>query len=184
MKKLPIGIQTFADIRDKKENYLYIDKTDIAFDLIDRGKYYFLSRPRRFGKSLFMDTLQNIFEGNKELFEDLAIYDKWEWEIKYPVIKIAFGNVGSVEELIGSITKALKDNQKRLDIVCEEGYDYANCFSDLIQAASQKYNQKVVILIDEYDKPILDNILNLETALQCRDILRRLYAEIKMQTST
>jgi len=179
MKKLPIGIQTFADIRDKKENYIYIDKTDIAFDLIDRGKYYFLSRPRRFGKSLFMDTLQNIFEGNKEYFEDLAIYDKWDWSVKYPVIKIAFGNVGSVEELMGSLTKALDDNQKRLDIVCEKNYDYAICFSDLISKSYERYNQKVVILIDEYDKPILDNIINPQLALQCRDILRRLYGEIK-----
>ena len=87
LKKLPIGIQTFRDIRDKKENYLYIDKTDIAYQLINSYRYVFLSRPRRFGKSLFMDTVQNIFEGNKELFEGLDIYDKWDWKEKYPVIK-------------------------------------------------------------------------------------------------
>ncbi|MDQ7084019.1 MAG: AAA family ATPase [Sulfurovum sp.] len=158
MKKLPIGIQTFKKIRDKQENYLYVDKTDIALQLIENNSYIFLSRPRRFGKSLFMDTLHNIFEGNKELFEDLAIYDKWDWETQYPVIKISFGNVGSVEELMGSLTKALDDNQKRLDIVCEKDYDYAICFSDLISKSYEKYTQKVVILIDEYDKPILDNM--------------------------
>lgn len=179
MKKLPIGIQTFKKIRDKKEDYLYVDKTEIALELIENHNYIFLSRPRRFGKSLFMDTVQNIFEGNKALFEDLAIYDKWDWETKYPVIKIAFGNVGSVEELLGAISKALDDNQKRLKISCEKDYDYAICFSDLMSKSYEKYNQKVVILIDEYDKPILDNVINPKVALECRDILRRLYSEIK-----
>ncbi|MBL0721253.1 MAG: AAA family ATPase, partial [Sulfurovum sp.] len=85
LKKLPIGIQTFGKIRDKEENYLYIDKTDIALELIQNNNYIFLSRPRRFGKSLFMDTVQEIFQGNKELVKGLAIYDKWDWEVKYPV---------------------------------------------------------------------------------------------------
>ena len=84
-KKLPIGIQTFRDIRDKSENFIYIDKTDIALDLIQSGRYYFLSRPRRFGKSLFLDTLSEIFQGHKELFEGLAIYDMWDWNQKFPV---------------------------------------------------------------------------------------------------
>ena len=73
MKNLPIGIQTFHEIRDKEKNYIYIDKTDLAHQLIDKGKYYFLSRLRRFGKSLFLDTLKDIFEGKKELFEGLYI---------------------------------------------------------------------------------------------------------------
>jgi len=77
MKKLPIGIQTFSEIR--KNNYLYVDKTEEAYKLIDSYKYSFLSRPRRFGKSLFLDTLKNIFEGKKELFEGLWIYDKWNF---------------------------------------------------------------------------------------------------------
>ncbi|MEY4504063.1 MAG: hypothetical protein RL154_356, partial [Pseudomonadota bacterium] len=77
MKKLPIGIQTFEKIRT--EDYIYVDKTNIAFNLINSGQYYFLSRPRRFGKSLFLSTLKSIFEGKKELFEGLAIYDKYDW---------------------------------------------------------------------------------------------------------
>ena len=76
MKNLPIGIQTFRDIRDKEKNYIYIDKTKLALNLINSGKYNFLSRPRRFGKSLFLDTLKDIFECKKELFEGLYIYDK------------------------------------------------------------------------------------------------------------
>ena len=89
MKKLPIGIQTFKRIIE--EDYIYIDKTKEAYDLIEsKTVFYFLSRPRRFGKSLFIDTLQNIFEGNKELFKDLYIYDKYDWKEKYPVIKLMF----------------------------------------------------------------------------------------------
>jgi len=177
LKKLPVGIQTFKDIIE--ENRLYIDKTEIAYELIDNYKYVFLSRPRRFGKSLFMDTLHNIFEGNKEYFKDLAIESKWNWDIKYPVIKIAFGKVRSSEDLKQTIHKILNSNQERLEVICNKEYDYANCFGDLIQKASQKYNQKVVILIDEYDKPILDNIENQEVAVENREILSRFYTEIK-----
>ena len=89
-KKLPVGIQTFKKIRE--ENYIYIDKTDLAYDIIDNYSYVFLSRPRRFGKSLFLDTLRNIFAGNKALFKRLAIEDKWDWDVKYPVIHINFAN--------------------------------------------------------------------------------------------
>jgi hypothetical protein len=85
MKKLPIGIQTFSEIIE--ENYIYVDKTKYALDLIENYKYVFLSRPRRFGKSLFLDTLYEIFDANKELFKGLYIYDKYNFE-KYPIIKI------------------------------------------------------------------------------------------------
>ena len=81
MKKLPIGIQTFSEIRE--ENYAYVDKSGIAVDLINGGKYYFLSRPRRFGKSLFIDTLSDLFQGKKDLFKGLAVNNKWDWDIKY-----------------------------------------------------------------------------------------------------
>ena len=157
MKKLPIGIQTFKKIRE--EDYLYIDKTDIAFNLINSYSYIFLSRPRRFGKSLFLDTLYNIFEGNKELFKGLAIYDKWDWEVKYPVIKISWGgsDFRSLDATKLGASKVFENNQERLDIVCKNA-DVSNCFEELIQKAYKKYNQKVVVLIDEYDKPILDNI--------------------------
>ena len=90
MTKLPIGIQTFSEIRE--DNYAYVDKTRDIYNLIDRGKYYFLSRPRRFGKSLLIDTISELFKGSKEYFEGLFIYDKWDWETKYPVINISFGS--------------------------------------------------------------------------------------------
>jgi hypothetical protein len=178
MKKLPIGIQTFSEIIN--EDYLYIDKTGIAYSLIDRFKYAFLSRPRRFGKSLFLDTLHNIFEGNRELFRGLLIEDQWNWEVKYPVINIGFGGgIHSQEILRKKLFYILNDNQERLDIRCVEKEDPSQCFAELIKKAYEKYHQKVVILIDEYDKPILDNIENIPQALLIRNGLREFYTTIK-----
>jgi len=178
MKKLPIGIQTFKEIID--ENYLYIDKTDLAQELIGNYKYSFLSRPRRFGKSLFLDTLKNIFEGNKELFKGLDIYDKWDFEDVYPVIKIDWaGDFKTLELTKETAIQILKENQKRLDIECEFQDSPSGCFRELIQKAYEKYQKPVVILIDEYDKPILDNIENPERALENRDFLRSFYLMMK-----
>ena len=88
-KKLPLGIQTFAKLRE--QGCYYVDKTRMALDLIDQGGYYFLSRPRRFGKSLLLDTLAELFEGNRSLFEGLYANARWDWSVKYPVIRISFG---------------------------------------------------------------------------------------------
>ena len=148
MKKLPVGIQTFSKIIEG--DYLYIDKTEIARSLIESYQYVFLSRPRRFGKSLFLDTLHSIFEGNRELFRGLLIEDQWNWEVTYPVIKISFsGGIDSRETLRKNLFYILNDNQERLDITCVEKEDPNQCFAELIKKAFQKYNQKVVILIDE-----------------------------------
>ena len=176
MQKLPIGIQTFRQIIE--ENYLYIDKTKEALNLINSYKYSFLSRPRRFGKSLFLDTLRNIFEGNKELFKGLYIYDKWDFE-KYPVIKIDWsGDFKTMESTKKEAIKILRDNQENLEIECfEETPDI--CFEELIQKAYKKYKKPVVILIDEYDKPILDNIENPKRAIENRDFLRSIYVKLK-----
>jgi hypothetical protein len=178
MKKLPIGIQTFSEIIN--EDYLYIDKTGLAYSLIDNFKYVFLSRPRRFGKSLFLDTLKDIFEGNRELFRGLLIEEQWNWEVKYPVINISFGGgIRSQEILRKKLFYILNSNQKRLDIHCDEKEDPSQCFAELIEKAYEKYHQKVVVLIDEYDKPILDNIENIPEALLIRDGLREFYTNIK-----
>ena len=178
MKKLPIGIQTFRTIIE--DDYLYIDKTELARSLIENYRYVFLSRPRRFGKSLFLDTLHNIFEGNRELFRGLLIEEQWNWEVKYPVILISFsGGIRSQETLRKNLFYILNDNQKRLDIHCDEKEDPNQCFAELIEKAYEKYHQKVVILIDEYDKPILDNIENIHEALLIRDGMRDFYTKIK-----
>ena len=179
LKKLPIGIQTFSEIREN--NYVYIDKTNIAFEMLQNYKYIFLSRPRRFGKSLFLDTLKNIFEAKKEYFNGLAIEDKWNWDISYPVININFakGKIESRIQLDEAIIRTLKNNQEALGIECEEKNSVAGCFEELIRKSYQKYNQKVVILVDEYDKPILDNIINPEVAKSVRDGLVNFYSVIK-----
>ena len=177
MNKLPIGIQTFKDI--KEENYIYIDKTKEAYELMSSYRYAFLSRPRRFGKSLFLDTLRNIFEGNKELFEGLYIYDKWDFQ-KYPVIKIDWaGNFKTLESTKKEALFILEQNQKRLGIECKMDDNPSTCFARLIQEAYEKYNQKVVVLVDEYDKPILDNLDNPERAIENRDFLRGMYVQLK-----
>ncbi len=178
MKKLPVGIQTFSEIIN--EYYLYIDKTGIAYSLIDRFKYVFLSRPRRFGKSLFLDTLKNIFEGKRELFQGLLIEEQWNWEVKYPVIKISFsGGIHSKADLEEDLLYILKSNEKRLGLKCENRARAQHFFAELIEKAYEKYHQKVVIVVDEYDKPILDNIENIPEALIIRDGMRDFYTKIK-----
>ena len=178
MKKLPVGIQTFSKIIEG--DYLYIDKTEIACSLIDSFQYVFLSRPRRFGKSLFLDTLKNIFEGNRELFRGLLIEEQWNWEVTYPVIKISFsGGVHSKADLEEDLLHILKSNEKRLGLTCEDKSKAQYFFAELIEKAYEKYHQKVVILIDEYDKPILDNIENIPEALLIRDGMRDFYTKIK-----
>jgi len=104
MKNLPIGIQTFSKIRDKENNYYYVDKTKFAYDLFKSNlNMVFLSRPRRFGKSLFVDTLKELFEGNKELFKGLLIYDKWDWDETFPVINISFSSTsGSKDKFLSA----------------------------------------------------------------------------------
>ncbi len=178
LKKLPIGISTFSEII--KQNYLYIDKTKEAYQLITSYKYAFLSRPRRFGKSLFIDTLQEIFEGNRKLFEGLYIYDKWDFDNKYPVIKINWGGgLRTKEEVNHTIYELLKENQKKLDIECEFKKNPSSCFRELIHKAYEKYQKPVVILIDEYDKPIIDNLDQIEVAKINREILKSLYVIMK-----
>ena len=175
MKKLPVGIQTFEKIR--ANSYIYADKTKEIYDLITSYTYAFLSRPRRFGKSLLVDTLKCLFEGRKELFKGLYIYDKWEFE-KYPVIKISFSGNRNEQELIKDIFKNIQYNQEKLNIECKSD-DYAICFSELIINAYKKYKKRVVVLIDEYDKPILDIIENKEISKSCRELIKRLYSQIK-----
>ncbi|WP_025209155.1 ATP-binding protein [Hippea sp. KM1] len=179
MKKLPIGIQTFSEII--QEGYYYVDKTEFAYKLLIKGKYYFLSRPRRFGKSLFLDTLAEIFLGNKDLFKGLYIYDKYDFK-PHPVIRISFGSGDySLDEsqTIDEIRRILKRNQRGYNIECEEIDDYKSCFEELIIKLYEKHKTNVVILIDEYDKPILDNITNKDMAKRARNILKNFYSVIK-----
>ncbi|MDR0672124.1 MAG: AAA family ATPase, partial [Zoogloeaceae bacterium] len=179
-KKLPIGIQTFREIRE--DNCYYVDKTAFALSMIAEGKACFLSRPRRFGKSLFLDTLAELFAGNEPLFRGLHCHDKWDWTTKYPVIRISFaeGVMASAAELKIRILDILAENEQRLGL--EEGAgEIPGRFIRLIQAAEARFGQRAVVLVDEYDKPILDNLTSPELALEMRDGLRNLYSVIKGQ---
>jgi hypothetical protein len=181
-RKLPIAIQTFAQIRE--ENYYYVDKSNLALQLIDQGKYFFLSRPRRFGKSLFLDTLKELFEGNQALFKGLAAENQWDWNVQYPVIHISFsdGVLQSREQLDQRIRDILRVNRIRLNIPKPHGLedtDIAGNLGDLIEQAHQKFGQRAVVLIDEYDKPILDNITNTAISTEMREGLKNLYSVLK-----
>ena len=178
-KKLPIGIQNFRKIRE--DGYYYVDKTPFIEKLIENGSYYFLSRPRRFGKSLFVDTMQELFEGNEKLFNGLYIHDIWDWTKQYPVIKISFGGgvLKSREELDFRIRNILEENAVKFGLKIDYDNDISGLFRSLIQAAESKFEQRVVILIDEYDKPILDNIENQEIAFEMREGLKNFYSPIK-----
>jgi len=178
MKKLPIGIQSFVEIRT--ENYYYADKTPFVKKLSDSGKYFFLSRPRRFGKSLFLDTLHQAFSGKRELFEGLYLQDNWDWDKKYPVIHISFGSgvVDSKEKLVKIIESFLnKEAQEKSLELKEEVLSLR--FKELIEKLSKKYQEKVVVLVDEYDKPILDRIEEPEIARENREILKDFYSVLK-----
>ena len=177
-RKLPIGIQTFREIRE--EGCYYVDKTAYARRLVDEGKHYFLSRPRRFGKSLFLDTLKELFEGNEALFEGLDVHGGWDWSVRHPVLRLDFGS-GSYEEP-GLLPK---EAMARLDAIerragIEARYDTAPArFQHLIEALRERAGERVVVLVDEYDKPILDALGAPEVARANRGFLRGLYSTIK-----
>ena len=177
-RKLPIGIQTFREMRE--DNCYYVDKTVHMRRLIDEGKHYFLSRPRRFGKSLFLDTLKELFEGNEPLFEGLHIHDHWDWRVRYPVVRLSFGRGNFKEEgyLHANVMAQLHTIAEEAGIAPR--YDTApECFGDLIRVLHRQAEQRVVVLVDEYDKPILDALEVPEVARANRDFLRGLYATIK-----
>lgn len=177
MQSLPIGIQTFRDIRNG--NYLYVDKTRYIYEMVKDPKgVYFLARPRRFGKSLTLSTLKEIFEGNKEIFQGLWIYDApYNWK-KYPIIRLDFSAIKTFvrEDLIKGILSNLNFTAREYGIeLQEENYDLR--FRELIQKLS-KLGQ-IVILIDEYDKPIIDHLTKPELAIEMREVLKGFYTIIK-----
>ena len=178
MQKLPIGLQSFKALRE--DNYLYVDKTFYVKQLVDSGKYYFLSRPRRFGKSLFLDTLRQAFLGRKELFEGLYLYDRWDWDRKYPVIHISFGAgvMRNIDELILTEKEIIQRYLREYKVTLESE-SIKGRLSELISVLAEKYQTRVVVLIDEYDKPILDNITDLAKASEIREELKNFYSVLK-----
>ena len=177
-KKLPIGIQTFREIRE--DNCYYVDKTGFACQLAEEGKYYFLSRPRRFGKSLFLDTLKELFEGNRELFLGLEAEGRWDWSVRHPVLRFSFagGVLGSVPDVRESLGQQLSRMEKKWNITAPVD-EIRSRFQNLIISAHTTTDQRVVVLIDEYDKPILDRIEDRVQALAIREVLKDFYSVIK-----
>ena len=177
-RKLPIGIQTFREIRE--EGCYYVDKTAYAHRLVEGGKHYFLSRPRRFGKSLFVDTLKELFEGNEPLFQGLAVHDRWDWSVRHPVLRLDFsaGDYTDPACLADEAAAQLAAFEKQAGI--DPGHARASIrFRQVIEALHERTGQRVVILVDEYDKPILDALETPELARASRDYLRGLYSAIK-----
>ena len=177
-RRLPIGIQTFREIRG--QDCYYVDKTPYIRRLLDEGKHYFLSRPRRFGKSLFLDTCKELFEGNEALFEGLHIHEHWDWSVRHPVVRLSFGTGNFTEP--GSLQADLADQltaiERRAGVVSESA-TAPRRLAFLLEALHGRSGRPAAVLIDEYDKPILDALETPEVARANRDFLRGLYATIK-----
>jgi len=191
MKKLPIGISDFKELI--QGDYIYVDKTQYIYKLIKQGKYYFLSRPRRFGKSLLLSTIEYLFKGERELYRGLYIYsynignkslvieDKWNWEKTYPVIRIDFGDtqVGSRVELEKELKAIIIETGKVYGYTYNEEYTINRNLRLLIEKIYEVSKKQMIILIDEYDKPILDNIEKKKEVEKIREILKGFYTTLK-----
>ena len=176
-RKLPIGIQTFREIRE--DGCYYVDKTALIGQLVDSGKHYFLSRPRRFGKSLLLDTIKELFEGCEALFRGLAIHKRWDWT-PHPVVRLSFGS-GSFAEpgyLREDADAQLADIERQAGVHLGSASAPIR-FRQLVKALREPGGPRVVLLVDEYDKPILDALDVPEVARANRDFLRGLYSVIK-----
>ena len=174
--RYPIGIQDFRKVREG--GYVYVDKTEHIHHILQGANYFFLSRPRRFGKSLLLSTMNELYRGSRELFEGLWIANHWDWEgMQRPVIWLKFSSQGiRTMGLEPGLTEMLKSEARRLNIQLEStSFDLQ--FKELIQKASKR--AKVVLLIDEYDKPIIDYLDDTKIAEAHREILKSFYSILK-----
>ena len=179
LKNLPIGVQDFAQIRNN--GYFYVDKTDLVYKLTHTSQYYFLSRPRRFGKSLLISTLQCYFEGRKELFTGLAMERlETEWK-KYPIIKLSFARnkFNSLNALQVTIAQLLEEYEKKYEVVNARGEEWGPRFADLLSAIYQKTGTQPVVLVDEYDAPLLDSMDKPELQQILKEEVRKLFSPLK-----
>ena len=178
LKGLPIGEQSIKTII--KNNYIYVDKTEYIYNIITKNKYYFLSRPRRFGKSLLISTLIEIFSGNKELFKNCWIYNSnYEWK-KYPIIHLDFSRKkeDKVKNFYNILIEQLIKIASNYNINLNNKTHATSIFEELVIKLYEKEGQ-IVFLVDEYDKPILDNIDNLKFAEENRDTLKGIFSSAK-----
>ena len=179
MRSLPLGIQTFSKIIEN--NHIYVDKTKHIYDLIKHGSCYFFSRPRRFGKSLLCSTLEQIFLGNKELFKNLWIYDSdYDWK-PHPVIRFDMSKLDkkSPKRFEQNLTWKIKELALSHDIDLGDAPSIGAMTEKLIAELSKKHGSRVVVIVDEYDDPILEHINNEKTAEEMKEVLRDFYKIFK-----
>ena len=177
-RRYPIGIQNFEDLRNN--NCVYIDKTALIYQLTHTDKVYFLSRPRRFGKSLLISTLEAYYQGKKELFEGLAIAQLEKDWIKHPILHIDLNTEKyDTLESLESILNFTLEKWERLYGTASSETTFALRFRGIIQRANEQTGQRVVILIDEYDKPMLQAIGNEELQQKFRNIMKAFYSVLK-----
>lgn len=176
LPKLPLSIQSFRKLRDG--GYLYVDKTELICQMAEPGGCYFLSRPRRFGKSLLTSTLKELYSGDKGLFKNLWAEENWDWNRTNPVVHISFSSIGvNTLGLELAIYREMDTIAESHGIVLKSDR-YDTKFKELIKEISVK-SDRVVILIDEYDKPIIDHLDNLPKAKENRAILKSFYSILK-----
>jgi len=177
MEKLPIGIQTFEKLRE--DGYLYVDKTQLLYEIAREGGYYFLARPRRFGKSLTVSTIKALFEGKKELFEGLWIADRYDFSQSFPVVHLELSNLGHRELGLTKGLNLVLDEQAKNHGLSLADTAPGKKLEELVKALASKYGTKVAVLIDEYDKPIVDYLDDPDKAEEARGSMKSFYAPLK-----
>ena len=176
--KLPLGVQSFRKLRE--DGRYYVDKTPHIERLVDHGSAYFLSRPRRFGKSLLLDTVAELFAGGEELFRGLAIHDRWDWSVRRAVVRLDFahGDFSTTDLLRRTVMNRLADAGEHAGVRAAHDLP-SDRLATLIRTLHERTGRRVVVLVDEYDKPITDNLESPEVARSNRDFLSGLYGTLK-----
>ena len=180
LKRLPLGLSDFANVREEGENYLYVDKTQSIRELLNTGKYLFFSRPRRFGKSLLCSAIKYLYQGRRDLFQGLAIEPLWDWTKTNPVIHFCLTEVGSEspEMLTTEIKLLIQDRSGQFDVHLT-GESPSRLLGLLLREIHVKTGRRVVVIIDEYEKPVHDHINDLPLARKLRDVLAAFYGSMK-----
>ena len=178
-QRLPIGIQDFETIQS--ENFYYVDKTPLIRQLVHDGRHYFLSRPRRFGKSLLVSTIKALFKGKETLFKGLDIHHHWDWSVPHPVVRLSFGaKYYDPDEIEGDVLEQLEAVEDEYGLTSASASNTGpRRLRNVLRRLHQKIGQRVVVLVDEYDKPILDVLNTPERARANREYLRGFYGVIK-----
>ena len=175
-QRLPVGIQTFSELREN--NYLYIDKTEQIQQLLNKGKYFFLSRPRRFGKSLLLSTIKEIYQGNRDLFTGLWIADHWDWNKTHPVIHLSINKLDYQGLGLATALQQTLENLAAQHQITLVSTTLKSVFAELLEKLAKQHG-KVVLLIDEYDKPLIDYLDDIPQAKANQQTMKTFYSVLK-----